>query len=72
MPPEPYAPTVEPVLAYAQRLANFQGVPWSVVTIPEGSLAWNMGGRYAAVPDNELPHYINRGAEFVQGVTPTA
>lgn len=53
---------VEPVRAYAKQLSEIKGEPHSVITIPAGSAAHNMGYRFVSIPDAELPEYIAGGA----------
>lgn len=58
---------VEPVRAYAQQIAQLTGGSFSVVTIPEGSTAFDMGYRFVSVPDDELEIYQAGGASVVPG-----
>ena len=62
---EPIHATVEPVRAYAKQIAEIKGEPFSVVSIPEGSSAYEMGYRFVSIPNTELEHYTSNGASLV-------
>ena len=51
-----------PVQRYAQWCAQLKSDARIVVTIPEGSAAYNMGHRYVSIPDAEREHYLANGA----------
>ena len=59
---EPIHAKAEPVREYAKQISDLKGVPFSVVTIPEGSAAHGMGYRFVSIPNDELPHYLANGA----------
>lgn len=51
-----------PVVAYAKLISDHKGEPHSVVTIPFGSAAHNMGYRFTSIPNTELDFYLANGA----------
>ena len=59
---EPIHQTIEPVRAYARQIAEQKGEPFSVVTIPEGSKAYQMGYRFVSIPNDELGYYLENGS----------
>lgn len=71
MNPEPCHATEAPVRAYCTELANLHQTPWHVVTVPEGSMAWSLGYRYASVSNADHQSYLDGGAGHVATCLPT-
>lgn len=59
---EPIHAALEPVEAYAKKIAALMCEPYVVITIPDGSTAHGMGYRFASIPESELQTYIDGGA----------
>ena len=62
MKPTPIHKSPKPVVLYASRISEVMGKPHCVVTIPEGSAAYNMGYRYCSIDESELADYEAGGA----------
>lgn len=56
---------VAPVRAYAADLCKITGKTHHVITIPNGSQAFDMGYRYTTCPDDELDYYVQHGATLI-------
>jgi hypothetical protein len=56
--------SVEPVRAYVAHISDLKGEPFYVVTIPQGTAAYQMGYRYVSVSGDELDDYLANGCSL--------
>jgi hypothetical protein len=62
---EPIHAEVAPVQTYAAWISQLKSGVWRVVTVPGGSRAYEMGYRYVAIQEEEVPHYLENGSTLV-------
>lgn len=67
--PSPIHALAQPVVAYAKQIGHFTNTKYSVVSIPEGSRAHQLGYRFLSVKACNLPQCIADGATLHEEVT---